>query len=302
MSDLRGLCEHQGPCGMIVAHCQDIHSERVELISKRVMARIYGHQSQSCNIWIKRSLPLWNFNSVIELITEKTAWSYVKRWLRLNVVFGGGLTSAYNLHVSAITRSDGTLYQFRTTWPHHSWVSQTHSNRERGRSDGDGGVDWLQIYLSNLKIFGVHMHPSGKQRLTLISGNFFQKGLPLHRCGKENAYVEHYERFFSPFIQMLLFRQVPTRKEESSSPHLPSVLPCSSTHVIIQLHLGRAESASRIGGIFQNFLRMTVKISLGRSRILIPKTPCVSPGCPTWWRPNENQAECMELVPWKAGL
>lgn len=69
----------------------------------------------------------------------------------------------------------------------------------------------------------------------------------------------------------MLFRQVPTRKEESTSPHLPSVLPSSSTYVIIQLRLGRAESTPRIGGILQNFLR--VKISLSRSRILIQKNP-----------------------------
>lgn len=71
----------------------------------------------------------------------------------------------------------------------------------------------------------------------------------------------------------MLFRQVPTRKEESTSPHLPSVLPSSSTYVIIQLRLGRAESTPRIGGILQNFLRVTVKISLSRSRILIQKNP-----------------------------
>lgn len=59
-------------------------------------------------------------------------------------------------------------------------------------------------------------------------------------------------------MQMLLFRQVPTRKEESTRPHLPSLLPSSSTHVIIQLRLGRAESTPRIGGILQNFLIVTV--------------------------------------------
>lgn len=88
MSDLCGLSEHQGPRGMTMAHCQDIHSERVELILKRVMiAYLWApiRKLQHLNLTNPAALE-FELSSVIELITEKTVRSCIKRWLRLNVV------------------------------------------------------------------------------------------------------------------------------------------------------------------------------------------------------------------------
>lgn len=53
---------------------------------------------------------------------------------------GGGSTSHLKLHLCIITRSDGALYQFRTTWPHHSSVSLTLQQRERDQME-TGEVD-----------------------------------------------------------------------------------------------------------------------------------------------------------------
>lgn len=50
---------------------------------------------------------------------------------------GGGSTSHFKLHVCVITRSDGALYQFRTTWPSQYSVLNTPTERER--SDGNRG-------------------------------------------------------------------------------------------------------------------------------------------------------------------
>lgn len=59
--------------------------------------------------------------------------------------------------------------------------------------------------------------------------------------------------YFPHLCKCCYLGRFPRESGESASPHLSSVLPFSSTHVIIQLHLGRAESFPRIGGLLENF-------------------------------------------------
>lgn len=136
------------------------------------------------------------------------------------------------------------------------------------------GVDWLQIYLSNLRILFFHSHGSIQKTMSDSDFRWFLPKQILHRCWKQKEmHMLNIMRaaIFSPLMQMLLFRQIPTRQEESSSPSLPSVLPSSSTYEIMQLCLGHDSSE-----------RDDSESSLGQFRILMQrrKTPCVSPGVP----------------------
>lgn len=58
---------------------------------------------------------------------------------------------------------------------------------------------------------------------------------------------------FSSLMLMLLFRKIPTREEEPTSPNLPSMLLSSPTHVIILLYLVLTASCPRTREILQNF-------------------------------------------------
>lgn len=117
------------------------------------------------------------------------------------------------------------------------------------------GVDWLQIYLSNLRIFFIHVSPSRKHVwlwFHVISHDICE-GI-LHRCWKQKK--TQMLTITSAVIFSLTYANVVIQQDSHKRGKIhqsQSALCASSTHVIIQLNLVLTASCPRIGEILQKF-------------------------------------------------
>lgn len=137
--------------------------------------------------------------------------------------------------------------------------------QQREISWNQGRLDWLQIYLSNLRSFSfTWVHPENTSDSDFTW--FLPKGI-LHRCQKQKKMQMlniTSDAIFSSLMLMLLFRKVSTKEEESTSPDLPSVATivfhtCNypavfGSHCIVSTHRGN----------FAKLLRMTLKLHLSK--------------------------------------
>lgn len=138
-----------------------------------------------------------------------------------------------------------------------------HTLQQREISWNQEGGDWLQICLSNLRVFFIHMSPSRKHGwLSFHVISHICEGI-LHRCWKQRKM--QMLTITSAAIFSLTYANVviPQHSHKRGRIHQSrSALCASSTHVIIQLYLVLTASCPQIGENFAKVQRMTLKFHL----------------------------------------